>query len=363
MIIDLCKFDELLSYCGHKYISVQMGNPWFCGRSFENTIVSPCGIKGGFTVDSETEKVDVMIDFSGQYFADQTVVDQWRLLVGLKYAYAVNCLRIDLAVDDYTYSHIPLSNMMQSCEKGENFGFQKRAFSGSWKCGKRKKITQYFGSRESNKFVRVYDHEGECHRFEAEYKGKKAQRIFDLLSQVERGWFLDEDERIDVQEDERTYKDFIADILEPKDICANIENITKELHGCKDKFDIILQRIIGSIAVTAIDFRHETSRKDKSKGGYKDRKRCRYYQEFIDKVGSEIKLRVSSPKFSIEKNIEWLLHSCSKSVSRIYDALGIVEYTKWHHELIKVGRSKQVISDFKLVEYIRDNEGICYRST
>ena len=360
VIIDLCKLHELLMYCSHKYISLEEGSRWHCGRSFDNKIVSPVGINGGYTINLETKKVDVMINFTGQYFQGETVTDQWRLLLGLKHTYNVKCCRIDLSVDDYTYKHIPVRKMLEACDNKLNFGFKKQSRSESRECGEKWETTEYFGSRESDKLVRVYDHEGEFLRFEAEFKKEKAQCIFDILTSIERDWFGEEFDCMDANKSQCTYQDFIKAIVGKRDVCVNLENITKGLHGCKDRFDIILQRIIGSIAVSSIDFRHETTRKDKSKGGYKDRERCSFYQEFMDKVGSEIKVKVPPKKVTIQKRIAWKLRSVSRTESILRDALGALDYAKYSNGLIENGRSRQTISDMKLIEFLKDNKELCF---
>ena len=348
-------------YCGYKYISVEMGRRWNAGAGatiYENKIIAPNGISGGFTDNLETGKLDVMIQFSGKYFDGQSVVDQWRLLLGLKHTFKVKCNRIDIAIDDPSYSLIPVDNMVEGCQNNENFGFRSFKTISSGECGKSLSVTNYFGSRNSGKIVRIYDHNEECHRFEAEFKRGYSQPIFDFISSIKREWFYDVQETSCNTNFDSEYKRFIEKSLGEKDICSNLENITNGLHPCKDGFDIILQRILSSIAVTAIDFRDKTGLKDTQRASRRDTVRCDYYQEFIENIGAEIKIKLKPVARTIEKTIAWMQRSVSKSLSIIKDSLGAVEYTNWHSEFISLGQSKQRISDLKVIELIKENKSI-----
>ncbi|MDJ0532740.1 MAG: hypothetical protein QNJ70_09630 [Xenococcaceae cyanobacterium MO_207.B15] len=127
-----------------------------------------------------------MVDFTGKYFQGKTAIDIWRIIRGLCNAYGCHCCRIDIATDDVTYQHIPVDEMVQAINDGNKFYFRTYDHCESEADGK---ITHAMGSRKSDHYTRIYDHKGQFLRHETEFKGKYAQKIIDIIADIERDWF------------------------------------------------------------------------------------------------------------------------------------------------------------------------------
>jgi hypothetical protein len=281
---------------------LEIDKPWSPGSGasyFQHRIIGSGGVRGGVTTD-EDGHCSFMIDFPGEYFTTKRVIDQWRLVKGLNEQYSVKCTRIDLAIDDPTYSEIPVDEMVQACNDGHNFGFRKIGSHSSGFCGGRQSITREFGSRNGGKMVRVYDHDGECLRFEAEFKRGYAHPTF--------GEF--------------------ASLKQP-------EQMTESL------WEMELQRVIASLAVGAIDFRDRGNRQDKTRAGVRDSVRLSFYQKFIDKLKAiHCKIKLNKPLKSIRKTFEWVKRQCAPSIAMICEGLGEYNFKKWMNEILEDGSNR-----------------------
>lgn len=357
-IIDNCSLDELLRYCDSKYIGKIIGKPWTLRGSqvtYENKITSPLGIKGGFTEKLDIGLTEVMLEFSGQYFAGISVINQWRFLVGLKNTFNARGTRVDISIDAYKYDLIPLNEMLKACDEKNNFGFNFQKSISSGTCGEDKKNTEYFGSRNSGKMVRIYEHKGECLRFETEFKRNYADVVFSFLAGINRKFIGSEME-------EKLCMDAIDNNVEKKvnkNFEVNVQKIWEDLHGCEQRFETLIQKVMGSLAVSAIDFRDKSSRKDRSKASYKDTKRLDFYQKFMDIVGQEIKIKLPTKRKTIDKTIAWMQRQVSKTLSLIRDGLGIEAFYSWLKLLCSQGRYKQDVGDLKIISLIKDNPQVC----
>ena len=296
------KLNDFLEFCNQDKEPISIIDETFCLSDkslwFEKTFISSKGIKGGFTVNKQAGMVDVMVCFYGQYFKNKTVVDTWRLITGLYHAYECHCSRIDIAIDDYTYQVIPVKEMVEATQNGDKFFFRKH--EPLVKDGKR---TDAFGSRTSDHYTRIYDHKGEFLRNETEFKGKAARVVFEKFAILERDWFHDLSSRGSKAKfsDElsvRPCEDEINNWLETVNFNTEVINqkqLIQLAHKCQGSFDLFLQKILGSIAVSAIDFRDRSVRKDRNKASCRETQRLGFYQEFIKQVG--IIIRIKARKF------------------------------------------------------------------
>mgnify|MGYP006302195317 CR=1 FL=1 len=112
-----------------------------------------------------------------------------------------NVTRIDLAFDNvpFTPHHFeeainenqtfPEKNIIRSLTRRESFKWYSSPFKEKEDGGGLGQYTAYFGSRQSERFLRVYDKRGPT-RLEAEFKGDRASLVTDdLLTQEEKNWF------------------------------------------------------------------------------------------------------------------------------------------------------------------------------
>lgn len=369
-LLPLEDLELLLSFVGGKYICVKPEVPWTAGSGtvwYDNTISSKEGIRGGYTIDLERNTVDVMLDFSGEYFSGRSVIDQWNILRGLYYKYKAKCSRIDLAVDDSTYSLIPVEKMREAAMRGDNFKFSKVGQRSSGKCGEKLQVTDYYGSRNSGKMVRVYDHDGECQRFETEFKRVYSRKVFELLATIERQ-FVDcihaRESGIDagrIEELEGCDSDCMDAInnwlnrINDKHINISSEVVVKCFKESKKNFEVVLQKLLGSIAVSAIDFRDKSKFRNRGNASYRDTTRLSFYQKFMDLLGGEIRVKAPRKQSTIQKTVDWVKRAFSKTYAIFCEALSYEGRSDYLADLQREGKRKMGLSDYKLAQYLRDN--------
>jgi hypothetical protein len=319
--------------------TLEFDRPWSPGAGaifFPHKVIGTHGVVGGFNVDEEGLYY-TMIDIPGGYFEGKNATDQWRLIQGLYHRYQVKCTRIDIAFDDYSYSMIPLAEMIEACDKKQNFGFRNRNKAANWICGEKSKDTEYFGSRNSGKMVRVYDHLSECLRYEAEFKRQYAQPVFSLLASLER------------------------DVDNPSSITDKSGNPWN--FPSSDNWDINVQRTMASVAFGAIDFRDRGTRKDSSRAGFRDSKRVSFYQEFIDKINViPFRVRLSKPAKTILKTLEWVKRQCAPTLAMFAESFGRHEFNLWMREVVSHGSERLNNQKMLWVKEIERNKKL-YLST
>lgn len=290
------EFELLLNYISIEN-TVEFDTPWRPGKGakyFPHRVIGTRNVQGGFDVD-EDGLYSIMIDMPGEYFDGKTLINQWNLMVGLHHTYNVIPTRLDIAIDDHSYSLIPIEQMVKACDDGHNFGFKKIGLHSSGTCGQVQRETRYFGARNSGKFVRVYDHDGECLRFEAEFKKNYVKAVFEKIVTTERG--------------------------------ENYENWEQEL-----------QKIMASIALGAIDFRNGGNRKDPKRAGFRDSVRLDFWQKFIDVVaGAAFKIKLVKPATTIVKNMEWMKRQCSQSLAMLAMGLGKHHFSLYMKKMLDHG--------------------------
>lgn len=309
-------FENLLNFLCEDY-TTEIERPWSPGAGsvyYSNKLIGTHGFVGGFDINSEGV-ISCMIDLPGGYWEQLNVVDSWRKLIGLANAFHVKCSRIDIAIDDPTYSRIPVSKMRESWERGNNFGFRKHKYTESGETPEKMRKTWNFGSRESGKFTRIYDHEGECLRHEVEFKRHFAREVFEKLASITRpidaAWMQ---------------SDSLAE-------CVNGED--------NETFESIISKELASLTLGAIDFRDRGNRKDATRGGYRDSKRLSFYQEYIDEVcGQTYRLTAPKPAKSLLKTVDWVKRQVSSTLAMMNDGIGGFNFRIWLQDLLIYGRER-----------------------
>lgn len=249
-----------------------------------------------------------MIDIQGSYFTNLSPIEQQSLIKHLSIISQVNCHRIDLAIDDYTYQQIPRDEMVKAHKQGNSFGYQNFTSIVTDKGKDSDEKTDYFGSKNSEKHVRVYNHKNKCMRFETEFKKDSATSVFNEIANLNQG---------DKSEDE---------------------------------FSKTIQQTIGGLAVGAIDFRDKSKLKNQKKACKSKTQRLPFYQQFIDRVGANIQVkpeRKSNQNEQLESLVNWLFGFASKALAKAYLLYG--EGFIW--KLIEHGKSKLEDRDRQQIEY------------
>ena len=358
----LQEFDQVFLLIDHKYLTVEMERQWRPGKfcpSYENSFRSPYGARGGFTINDEENRVEIMIDFTGEYFSHIDNQDTWRLIQGLGYRFNAKCLRIDIAVDDPTFEIIPAKEMRRAWADGNGYGFRNYKTVASGTSPRTMQRTDYYGSRYSRKMVRVYKHKDKCLRLETEFKGKYAQGVFSLLLGGAKKRYYD------MSSSQESGMDFKLAVKNFQQIVKDSPAISKlsldfgRLHGCDKNFSLGLSQMLGGIAVSAIDFRDKSKLKDKTKACERDCPRLPFWQEFKDKVGIGIKVHTPTPENSVGKTIAWMRRQTSKTLAKLKEALGAYKFNLFVRELTEKGREKFELSDEKFIQFVKDNPKIC----
>lgn len=131
-------------------------------KKYQSRIVSSKGIVLGYTKRAKyrgknTRYVyDIMLDFTGSYFADLSLLEQQELIYYLNSNWKLKCHRIDVAIDDYSRELIPVGQIIGAYLRGDNFGF--KVIDDSYLDIINNKLvgTLGIGSRFSSLFIRIY---------------------------------------------------------------------------------------------------------------------------------------------------------------------------------------------------------------
>ena len=307
------RFELCLDFISRNW-QYQLESPWSPGGGgvwYPNKVIGVHGFVGGFETN-EDGLIEAMLQVSGEYFEQLDLKDQWYLLLGLRNAYKAECTRIDLAIDDPSKVQIPVLEMRKAWEQGQTFGFRKHKYIETGSTPRDLKKTWYFGSRESGKLTRVYDHEGECLRQEVEFKRKYAREVFKEISDINHEFSIKVDrygEPLDTKEEG-----------EPGTITAK------------------LYSVITGLVLGAIDFRDRGVREDTSRVGYRDSQRLSFYQEYIDSVGGiTIRVRCPKPAKSLVKSMTWLKRQVAATLAMVHQGIGVFNFHIWLKELIDYG--------------------------
>ena len=367
-----CSGDELkylFSYLDPVGAFVQIEMPWSPGGGsyyYENSISSSLGIAGGVSITEETGENSVMLEFSGTYFEGLSNEDVWRTIAFLRNSYGAEATRIDLTIDDRSYQIVPKNEMIKAWKDGNNYGFRTYKVVGSGTSIEDFKTTSSFGSRQSGKMVRVYDHKGLFLRFEAEFKRGYSKAIFNLLADISKEYDLSEgsEEPAFIKAEEA-----ISKFHEAADKSTHIRDLEINFseshacnkdnpyssHGCNNNFEMSFAQIIASIAVSTIDFRDKSKLKDKTRANKKECPRLEFWQKFIDKIKVCIKIRLPKPIHSIQKTLAWIEKNWSRSLAILYKAVGKEYLENYLKGIIKKGVNRLLLKDKKLIATLKEN--------
>lgn len=297
---------------------------------YPSSIKTAVGINGGYRVvgdGGDNNYYEVIFDFSGQYLEKLSCLEQWRLCRGLWHQWQVRCTRLDIKIDDFSYRLIPLEKMLEAWKRGDVALIkQVRESNTQWhdKEGNlHKDSTYYFGSRNSRKMIRIYNHfHGEdedgnkCYsrRLEAEFKRGSPDEIFQLIVSYDRGDF---------------------------------DNYESE-----DKVNEFLGQVLASHAVGCVDFVNK-SEKSGERVNYKDCSRLSFWQEFIDGIGGWIRVSPVVKNVSLKDRVEWIRRQVAKSIKIVKDGLGVIGFQGFISNLCDEAEKRFNNEDWQLLEQLK----------
>lgn len=138
----------------------------------------------GYNV-SEEKVISGYYQLSGKYWENFDTTDCFYFLKTLQDNYDPRVLRLDLAIDDIDSIYLDNQDFLNAYEAKSFAGFQDLTYwekntiepTTRTRC---KSGTVYLGSRQSDRFVRIYKHDG-IPRWELETKGEVSRKVWDLL--------------------------------------------------------------------------------------------------------------------------------------------------------------------------------------
>lgn len=378
-----CTYDEylyLLKYIDPDGICIERETKWAAGKnatSYENKVQSSAGLIGGYT-ELELDKavvhddgridprIEAMLDFQGSYFEYTTNEDSWRLLRLLSSKYSANCTRLDIAIDDPTYEQIPIVSMEGAWKNGNKLGFKKFTYICSGDTPDELSETRYFGSRRSPKFVRVYDHKGECLRYEVELKQNYARAVFQLLAAISKDYDLSENgtspTKISAFKAVETFQETAKKSKYIKEIEIDFKALQNQgtidslstYEGNKG-FELSFSQILAGIAVSVIDFRDASALGDKTRVNKRDCPRLEFWQEFMNKTTVSISIKLPVPKHDIQKSIKWINKSWTKLLAVLDRAVGRDDLIELMEGWIDKGVEKLKSPDLAIIALLHEH--------
>ena len=254
-------------------LEISEGQGRYIGRQYCH---AARGARGAlYTWNLPTDDVEgggtLRMSFNGATLAHCRQDDLWLFVNGLLHEFQGKCTRCDVAIDDYRKQMSP-QWMLDAYERGDYGRFRDINPVASYKNGELASWTIYFGSRESESFVRYYDKDAEtngavkAYRLEAEFKGDKAQKVVEELSYI------------------------------PMD----------SLHELAPQY--LSGVVLGCLAFVDRDGRRLRLSRAQP---------LPWWQEFCDRVGTSIRVVVPRPRPTLEKKARWIQRSVVNSVAAL----------------------------------------------
>lgn len=208
------------------------------------------------------------------------------------------CTRIDINVTD-RLSLLSLTDIIDALEKGNYAGFRDYDIRHS-KRGKYKGTTIYFGSRNGQKFGRVYDKMAESKgkevgiRYEVEFKESLADEVFNAYASAEN----------------KSRLATLANVLSGS--FRLIDKVDKNLYLCPT---------------------------------------LKFWEDFINRITTvHLSIKIARKPTTIAKKVEWMRRNVAKSLSMLMDALGWSRLNLLLSESVEKARVKYTKFDHLAIE-------------
>jgi hypothetical protein len=228
----------------------------------------------------------VWISLPGAVLHQFTAPHQHFLLQQFNKRFQLKVNRVDVKLRDNSYRVSPFDLLVE--------GYNKRvkrcdggSFAGEFSNDDSDKdsLTAYFGSKQSEKFLRVYNAKGihtdyDCLDFESQLRDEKAQTFWQQY--------------INLNTDNQTAVRFLGGV------------------------------VVGCVEFVKDEFRNENLTKSIAAGARQD-----WWQQLIDEVGLYQKLSPPKREHSLEKKMAWINRQVAPTLAAFRKAKGTQEFWEW----------------------------------
>lgn len=260
--------------------------------------------------DGTSELYDVWVELPGKWFVDKPLKHNINTVYYYANKLGARITRCDIRIDMYSEA-ISIEDI-EEARKARNFGLVRQVMLYETTSSDRLKedIKGYtFGSRESDQFIRYYDalpvHKIAARRWESEFKGAKCQLLTKELVRLS-DWQHEQITNASMQKDEVD-------------------------------FDCIYEKVAQELARFALGGIEFIDRNKADKGKDKAEKyRLSWWEEILNKVGGNIRLKTGACLPKVSKTIQFLCR-ISKSLAMVKQALGAKRFLDWFRELLAKG--------------------------
>lgn len=206
----LINFESLFAFFGSHCFEPNINIRFAASQEiFRNRILSSSGARFIYNINETESLVSGILEIPGKAISSLSLYNQFYFLSEIiKISTYYKFLRVDFALDDFTKSLNP--KIIFDAFLEENYtGFNKYQPFSHWNRGKFLGWTLALGSRQSDKYIRIYDtffkHKNlNSIRFEIEFKKKRCELImFDLINKFNS--FPDSDTIVFISESMANY--------------------------------------------------------------------------------------------------------------------------------------------------------------
>lgn len=296
---------------------IQEGRGFLVGIYYNNSAYTPAGSKFGWRHDEVSNTYRVLTSIPANVLSR---VHQEILLSNLRRmskVWGFKPSRLDIAVDDYGKRLIP-ANIHAAIQNYDVTGCRRNNMQTIWNSDGG--WTFSFGSRQSNKYVRIYNKSVESkglidsYRIEAEYHDASAKVIWDFI----------------VGHDNKAAVDFLREV-----------------------------------ALGAIDFRKQVP----GESAIERRPRLDWWQEFLDAANAfgGFRISVPRPRPALAKKMAWLKRQVATSLALIREVFKRTpgKFADYLDELFREGESRlgdveQAIIRLHELGYESEDDAIMY---
>lgn len=325
---------------------------WLAGPGaefFDWSICHPL-VFGGVKFDEDLSLYKVSLVFRGEFFASFSLKQTYSFIKSLRRLGFYDCSRIDIRIDDFTFSFIPYNQMFSSGLSGNYFHARKFKPFLEFELGELISWGMGWGSRNSARYARTYIHDFtdtlgkyiySSMRHEVEFKRDVAQSVFDALAAFNNNSCLSDLSEAFVEDSDFGFVETEKEFSEPTQ--ETLDNFSK---------------LLAVTALGFIDFRDRSVFSDPKKANVRDSKRFDWWQVFLEKLGGMLRFKRESSPPALPKQMRFL-----SRISRVFAKLkaGLQEdFYNFLDIVADFGQSRLDNKDLADIDYLLRFPGLAH---